>query len=327
MVYEGAAMTHHDANGPVIIAGSTHRELASSIASILGTTPGRVRFNRFSNENLKVCIEENVRERDVFVVQTSCPPVNESLMETLILIDALRSASAARITAVLPYLPYARSDKQDEPGISITARLVADLLETAGANRVLAMDLHSPQIVGFFRIPIDHVTAIPVLCEALLRGGGEGERVVVATDIGEAKDAGRFAASMKLPLAVIDKRRSGDDEHAVPNSIVGDVKGRHALIVDDEIATGGTIMEAGELVMGMGAASVEAAVVHPVLSGNAMERLRASSLRRLLVTDSIPLSPSKVDPRIEVVSVAPLLAEAIRRIHTGASLYDMASRR
>ncbi len=320
-------MTTAPSQDLVVIAGSTHAQFAARIAGELGAPLGRVRFNRFSNENLKVCVEENVRDRDVFVVQTSCPPVNESLMETLILIDALKSASAGRITAVLPYFPYARSDKQDEPGISITARLVADLVTTAGANRVLAMDLHSPQIVGFFRIPIDHVTAIPVLCEALLRGEGAAERVVVATDIGEAKDAGRFAGSMKLPLAVIDKRRSGDDEHAVPTAIVGDVKGRHALIVDDEIATGGTIMEAAELVIGMGAASVEAAVVHPVLSGNAVERLRASPLRRLIVTDSIPLPPSKADPRIEVVSVAPLLAEAIRRIHDGRSLYDMASRR
>ncbi len=312
---------------PVVIAGSTHRELASRIAAELKVPLGRVRFNRFSNENLKVGIEENVRDRDVYVVQTSCPPVNESFMETLILIDALKSASAGRVTAVLPYLPYARSDKQDEPGISVTARLVADLLVTAGANRVLAMDLHSPQIAGFFRVPIDHITAIPVLCDALVKRDEGAARVVVATDIGEAKDAGRFAGSMKLPLAVIDKRRTGDDEHAVPNAIVGDVKGRHALIVDDEIATGGTIMEAAELVMGMGAASVEAAVVHPVLSGNAVERLRASPLRRLIVTDSIPVPEHKRDPRIEVVSVAPLLAEAIRRIHGGHSLYDMASRR
>jgi ribose-phosphate pyrophosphokinase len=248
-------------------------------------------------------------------------------METLILIDALRSASAGRITAVLPYFPYARSDKQDEPGISITARLVADLLVTAGAHRVLALDLHSPQVMGFFRIPIDHLTAIPVLCEALLAKDPTAERVVVATDIGEAKDAGRFAARMKLPLAVIDKRRTGDDEHAMPTAIAGDVRGRHALIVDDEIATGGTILEAAGLVRKMGAAGVEAAVVHPVLSGNAIERLRASSLERLLVTDTIPLPPEKRDPRIEVVSVAPLLADAIGRIHRGDSLYDMASRR
>jgi len=311
----------------IVVSGTTHPALAAAITARLGATLGRVRFNRFSNENLKVCVEENVRDRDVFVLQTSCSPVNESFMETLILIDALRSASAGRITAVLPYFPYARSDKQDEPGISITARLVADLLVTAGAHRVLALDLHSPQVMGFFRIPIDHLTAIPVLCEALLAKDPTVERVVVATDIGEAKDAGRFAARMKLPLAVIDKRRTGDDEHAMPTAIAGDVRGRHALIVDDEIATGGTILEAVGLVRRMGAAGVEAAVVHPVLSGNAIERLRGSSLERLLVTDTIPLPPEKRDPRIEVVSVAPLLADAIGRIHRGESLYDMASRR
>lgn len=312
--------------GPVIVAGSTHPELAAAVADGLGARLARVRFNRFSNENLKVCVEENVRDRDVYVVQTSCPPVNESLMETLILIDALRGASAGRVTAVLPYLPYVRSDKQDEPGVSITARLVADLLATAGANRVIAMDLHSPQIHGFFRVPLDHLTAIPVLCSGL---GADPTvpRVVVATDIGEAKDAGRIAASLGLPVAVIDKRRSGDDEHAVPHTLVGDVRDRHALIVDDEIATGGTIMEAADLVLRLGAASVEAAVVHPVLSGNAVERLRGSSLRRLRVTDSIPLPPEKRDPRIEVVSVAGLLSEAIRRVHRGESVADLASHR
>jgi ribose-phosphate pyrophosphokinase len=313
-------------NDPVIVAGTSHPSLAQKIAAILGLPLGGVRFTRFSNENLKVRVEDNVRDRDVFVVQTSCPPVNEALMETLILIDALRSASAGRITAVIPYFPYARSDKQDEPGVSITARLVADLLVTAGAHRALLMDLHAPQECGFFRIPVDHITAIPVLCGELGRDT-ERSRVVVATDIGEAKDAGRFAATMSLPLAIINKKRTGDDEHAVPNAIVGDVKGRHALIVDDEIATGGTILEAADMLKRMGALSVEAAVVHPVLSGHAVQKLRESSLSRLLVTDSIPLPDEKRDPRIEVVSVAPLLAEAIRRIHTGGSLYDMASRR
>ncbi len=312
---------------PIVVSGTTHPALAESIAGALGVTPARVRFNRFSNENLKVCIEENVRGRDVFVVQSSCPPVNESFMETLILIDALRGASAGRITAVLPYLPYARSDKMDEPGVSITARLVADLLVTAGAQRVLALDLHSPQIHGFFRVPVDHITAIPVLGAALSSDPTDAPRVVVATDIGEAKDAGRFAARLGVPLAVIDKRRHGDDERAVPFTLTGDVAGCHALIVDDEIATGGTILEAAELVMRLGALSVEAAVVHPVLSGNAVKAVGASKLRRLRVTDSIPLPPEKRDPRIEVVSVAPLLAEAIRRIHKGESLADMASRR
>lgn len=314
------------ASDPIIVSGTSHPGLARAIAAALDTTLAGVRFTRFSNENLKVCIEDNVRDRDVYVVQTSCPPVNESLMETLILIDALRSSSAGRITAVLPYVPYVRSDKQDEPGVSVSARLVADLLVAAGASRILALDLHSPQIVGFFRVPVDHLTAIPVLCAGL--GGDDGvPRVVVATDIGEAKDAGRIAAQLGLPLAVIDKRRVGDDEHALPNAIVGDVRGRHALIVDDEIATGGTILEAAELVLSMGALSAEAAVVHPVLSGNAVQKLRASRLSKLRVTDTIPIPDEKRDPRIEVVSVAPLLAEAIRRVHLGESLYDMASRR
>ncbi len=313
-------------DGPLIASGSTHPALASAIAAHLGTDTARIRFNRFSNENLKVCVESNVRDRDVYVVQTSCPPVNESLMETLLLIDALRGASAGRVTAVLPYFPYVRSDKQDEPGVSITARLVADLLVTAGAQRLIAMDLHSPQIHGFFRVPVDHVTAVPVLGRAL-GAGGAVQRVVVATDIGEAKDAGRFAASLGVDLAVIDKRRTGDDEHAVPRALVGDVRGRHALIVDDEIATGGTIVEAAELVMRLGAASVEAAAVHGVLCGKALERIRSSPLQRVLVTDSIPLTDAKRDPRIEVVSIAGLLADTIGRTHRGESVADLASHR
>lgn len=314
------------AREPVVVGGSTHPVLVGAVSAKLGVEPAGVRFTRFSNENLKVCVEANVRDRDVYVLQTSCPPVNEALMETLILIDALRASGAGRITAVLPYFPYVRSDKQDEPGVSISARLVADLLVTAGAGRVLAMDLHSPQIHGFFRVPVDHITAMGVLC-AGLEADPTVPRVVVATDIGEAKDAGRIAAKLGLPVAVIDKRRKGDDEHAVPFTLAGDVRGRHALIVDDEIATGGTILEAAELVLRLGALSVEAAVVHPVLSGHAIERLHSSSLRKLRVTDSIPLPSGVVEPRIEVVSVAGLLADAIGRIHRGESVADLASHR
>ncbi|MBL8601319.1 MAG: ribose-phosphate pyrophosphokinase [Myxococcales bacterium] len=311
---------------PVLVAGTTHPSLGRDVAARLGVPLCPVRFTRFSNENLKVVIEGAVRDRDVFVLQTSCPPVNESLMETLILLDALRTAGAGRVTAVLPYFPYSRSDKLDEPGVSITARLVADLLVSAGAGRILTLDLHAPQIHGFFRVPMDHITAIPTLC-ASLATEASAPRVVVATDIGEAKDAGRFAARLGVPLAVIDKRRTDDSEHAVPHTLVGDVAGRHALIVDDEIATGGTILEAAEMVLRMGAASVEAAVVHPVLSGNVMQRLRASPLRRLRVTNTIPLRPECVDDRIEVVDIAPLIADSIGRIHKGERLDDVASRR
>jgi ribose-phosphate pyrophosphokinase len=311
-----------------ILAGSSHPSLAHSIAGALGVPLAQASVMKFSNENIKVRIEQSVRGNDVFVVQTSCPPVSDNLLELLIFIDALRGASAGRITAVLPYFPYVRSDKKDEPRISITARLVADLLQAAGADRVLSLDLHSAQIHGFFRIPMDHLTAIPLLVDALKRDAElMSAPVVIAPDVGEAKDAGRFARQLDAPLAIVDKRRTGDDERAHAQYLVGDVRGRHAVIVDDEIATGGTVFEAAGFVKTEGAASVRAAIVHPVLSGHAVERLRSSTLAKLLVTDTIPLPPEKQDPRIEVVSVAPLLAEAIRRIHEGRSVAAMMSTR
>ena len=211
------------------------------------------------------------------MVQTSCPPLSEHIVELLILLDALEHASARRVTAVLPYFPYARSDKKDEPRISITARLMADLLATAGADRVFTIDLHSPQIQGFFSIPADQLTAVPVLCERLEQGD-LSNTVVVAADVGEAKDAGRFAKRLDLPIAFIDKRRAGDDEKAQARHVIGDVVGKHCLLVDDEIATGGTIFAATEFLLDRGARSVSAAVVHPVLSGDALERLSASRL-------------------------------------------------
>ncbi|MSP61158.1 MAG: ribose-phosphate pyrophosphokinase [Myxococcales bacterium] len=308
--------------GLKVFTGSAHPALAQAICDALGLPLGRSTTRRFSNENLKVKIEENVREEDVFVVQPSCPPVSEGLVELLIMLDALKSASARRVTAVLPYYPYARSDKKDEPRISITARLVADLLEAAGADRVLTMDLHSPQIQGFFRIPSDQLTAVPLLCNHL-RTLGLREAVVVAADVGEAKDAGRFAKRLDLPLAIVDKRRSGDDERARVAHLVGDVAGRDCIIVDDEIATGGTLFEATDFLLGAGARSVQAAIVHPVLSGPATARLRGSPLVRLTVTDTIPIPPEKQDPKIDVLSVAPVLAQAITRIHDGASLSDL----
>src|SRR5260370_22777969 len=224
-------------DGLKVFSGSSHPALAQAICKCLGIAPGRLSTTRFSNENLKVKIEENVREQDVFVVQTSCPPVSEGIVELLLLLDALRRASARRVTAVLPYYPYARSDKKDEPRISVTARLMADLLETAGANRVLTLDLHSPQIQGFFSMPADHLTAVPLLCDHLRRES-LGDAVVVAADVGEVKDAGRFAKRLELPLAFIDKRRQGDDEKVRPVALVGDVVGKQCLLVDDEIATG-----------------------------------------------------------------------------------------
>lgn len=306
-----------------IFSGSAHPALAQAICDHLQMPLGRSQTIRFSNENLKVRILENVREADVFVVQPSCPPVSEGLVELLIMIDALRGASAERITAVCPYFPYVRSDKKDEPRISITARLMADLLQTAGADRVVAVDLHSPQVQGFFRTPADHLTATPILVEYLRRRPDLPDHVIVAPDAGEVKDAARYAKHLGIPLAIIDKRRFGDDERAHAVHLVGDVRGRRALIVDDEIATGGTVLEATEFVMRNGARDVSVAVVHPVLSGDAVARLRAAPITEIIVTDTIPLPPEKRDPKITVLSVGRLLAEAVARIHDGRSVSEL----
>jgi ribose-phosphate pyrophosphokinase len=309
--------------GLKVFAGGSHPVLAREICDCLGIPVGRAHTTRFSNENLKVKIEENVREEDVFVVQTASPPVSEGIVELLIFLDALKSASARRVTAVLPYYPYARSDKKDEPRISITARLVADLLSTAGADRVLTIDLHSPQIQGFFRAPADHLTAVPVLCDHLRKHEDLGNAVVVAADVGEAKDAGRFAKRLDLPIAFVDKRRSGDDEQAKAVAVIGDVVGKTCVLVDDEIATGGTIFEATDFLLASGAKRVIAAVVHPVLSGRAPQRLEQSPLEKLVVTNTIPIPAERQSDKIVTLSVAPLLATAITRIHDGRSVSEL----
>ncbi|HKQ70813.1 MAG TPA: ribose-phosphate pyrophosphokinase [Polyangiaceae bacterium] len=306
-----------------VFSGSSHPALAREICGELGLDLGLSHTTRFSNENLKIKIDENVREQDVFVVQTACPPLSEHILELLILLDALKHASAARVTAVIPYFPYARSDKKDEPRISITARLMADLLATAGANRVLTVDLHSPQTQGFFSIPADQLTGVPVLCERLAKDD-LSKTVVVAADVGEAKDAGRFAKRLNLPIAFIDKRRTGDDEKARAVHVIGDIVGKDCLVVDDEIATGGTIFAGTDFLLERGARSVSAAVVHPVLSGRALERLAQSRLSRLLVTNTIPIAESR-PKTVEILSVAPLLATAISHIHDGRSVSQLFS--
>ena len=310
-------------SGLKVFAGGSHPKLAAEICECLGIPLGRSHTTRFSNENLKVKIEENVREVDVFVVQTASTPVSESIVELLLFLDALKHASARRVTAVLPYYPYARSDKKDEPRISIAARLMADLLATAGADRVLTIDLHSPQIQGFFRMPTDHLTAIPVLCTYLRAEENLTNAVVVAADVGEAKDAGHFAKRLHLPIAFVDKRRNGDDEQARPVAVIGDVVGKTCLLVDDEIATGGTIFEATQFLLDRGAGRVIAAVVHPVLSGRAPTRLEASPLEKLIVTNTIPIPAERQSDKIVTLSVAPLLATAITRIHDGRSVSEL----
>ncbi|AWV89133.1 ribose-phosphate diphosphokinase [Bradymonas sediminis] len=302
-----------------IFSGSSHPVFANAICDYLGLELAKSHTVTFSNENLLVQIDENVRGGDVFVVQTSCPPVHTHLVETLIMIDALRSASASRITAVIPYFPYIRSDKKDRPRISIAARLMADLFETAGADRVLTMDLHTAQSQGFFRMPCDQLQGAGPLSERL-REEREDNWVLVAADAGEAKDVGRFANLLDLPMAIIDKRRDGDDDRARAVNLIGDVKGRVAVVIDDEIASGGTLIEAATFLKQHGATKVMAAATHPVFSSNAVQRINNAPIDKVLVTDTIPLPTDVTSDKIEVVSVAPMFAEAIARIRTGTSI-------
>ncbi len=311
------------ANSIRVIGGSAHPAFAERICAHLGVDLCKTKLTRFSNENLMVQILENVREADVFVVQPSCPPVSDGILELLITIDALRHASARRITAVLPYFPYTRSDKKDKPRISITARLMADLLETAGADRVLTMDLHAPQVQGFFRVPVDQLKAAPILCDHLRATRNLDNYVLVAGDVGEAKEIGGYANRLNLPIAIVDKRRDGDDEKPRAVHLIGDVKGKRALIVDDEIASGGTLIEAATFVLARGAVSVEAAAVHPVFSGDATSRIAASPLSSIVVTDTIPIAPEKRIDKIELCSVSELFAGAIMAIHNGSSISSL----
>jgi ribose-phosphate pyrophosphokinase len=303
---------------PLVFAGSSNQELAREICSCLGLPLGEVAVTRFSNDNVSVRIMQSVRERDVFVVQSLSSPVSEHIMELLIMMDALRSASAGRVTAVVPYFSYARSDKKDLPRISITARLLADLMVTAGANRVLTMTLHSPQVHGFFSVPLDHLTPVPVMTAYLEKLGLE-DCVAVAPDAGSAKRAGTYAERLNIPMAFIDKRRISDT--AVRHTaVVGDVAGKTAIIFDDEIATATSLVSTAEAVERAGAKAVYAAASHGVFCGPAIPRIKASNLRQVVVTNTVALPPEKRLDRIVTLSVAPLFAEAIKRIHVGESV-------
>jgi ribose-phosphate pyrophosphokinase len=301
-----------------VFAGRSHPELADEICRYLDIPLGKSYVNRFSNENLMVHIEENVRGADVFVIQTAAPPVNEGFIELLIYIDALKHASAGRITAVIPYFPYIRSDKKDKPRISISARLMADLLQTAGADRVVTMDLHAPQSQGFFRMPVDHLQATPIIADYLLKQD-LSNAVLVAGDAGEAKEVGRYANRLHLPMAIVDKRRYDDSEQALATNLIGTVDGKHAIIVDDEVSTGGTLTEAARFLMDRGATKVTAAFTHAVLAGPAVQRLNDSCIEGLTFTNTVPLQGKQSD-KFQVLSVAQLFAKAIRRIHDGDSI-------
>jgi ribose-phosphate pyrophosphokinase len=302
-----------------IFTGNAHPELASDICRYLEVPLGQCEVFEFSNENIFVRINENVRERDVFVVQPIASPVNTRLMELLIMIDAFRRASAGRITAVIPYFAYGRSDKKDQPRVPITARLVADLITTAGADRVLTIDLHAPQIQGFFRIPVDEMTAFPSLGE-YFQNHDHDNLVVVAPDLARAKDARNIAAKLDVPLAVVEKRRLGNAQQTEALQVIGEVEGFNALVVDDEIDRASTLCGVAELLLKNGALTVKAAAVHGVFSGPAIERLRNGPIEEIVIMDTLPQSPEKRIDRIHSLTVAPLLGEAIRCIHTGQSV-------
>ena len=300
-----------------ILSGNANPVLARAICRELKVPLAESFVGRFSEGEVRVKINENVRGKDVFVVQSTCPPVNDNLMELLILMDALRRASARRITAVIPYYGYARQDRKDQPRVPITAKLVANLIATAGANRVLTMDLHAGQIQGFFDIPLDHLYAINVF-EHYIRSRRMKSPVVVSPDVGGIKMARAYAKRLRAGLAIVDKRRDNPDSTEVMH-ILGEVRGRTCLLVDDLIATGSSLVEAAEALKRAGAMAVYACVTHPVLSGPAINRIGSSCLKELIVTDTIPMG-QKRHPKIAVLSVATLLSEAIRRIHYELSI-------
>ena len=301
-----------------IYHGNANPDLAQKICRYLGSEPGKLEVFQFANENIFVKILDNVREKDVFLIQPTSRPVNQSIMELLIMIDAFKRASAGRITAVIPFYAYGRSDKKDQPRVPITARLIADMITVAGADRVLSMDLHQGQIQGFFNIPVDELTAVHILSNYFKHK--HLQDLVVVTDLGFAKRARAFAELLEAPLAVIEKRRIGNLDRAELMNVIGEVRGRRAVIVDDEIDTGGTLIEIVRALEREGVSEIYACATHGVLSGPAVERIRDSSLREVVVTDSIPLPPAKRIPKITTLSVAPLIGEAIKRIHRGESV-------
>jgi len=305
-----------------VFTGNAHPALAQGICDYLGIPLGQCEVFEFSNENTFVRILENVRERDIFVIQPISSPVNKSLMELLIMLDALRRASAGRITAVVPYFGYGRTDKKDQPRVPITARLIADMITVAGANRLLTMDLHAGQIQGFFTIPVDELTALYMLGN-YFETKALGNLVVVATDIGISKRARDLAERLNTPLAIIEKRRVGNDDKAETLNIIGDVAGMRTLLIDDEIDTAGSLVTAAAALEQAGATEIYACCTHPVFSGSATKRIAQSQIKEVVVTDTIPIPESKKNEKITILSMASLLGEAIHRIHAGLSVGAM----
>ena len=305
-----------------VFTGNAHPALAQAVAEYLDIPLGQSETFQFSNENIFVRILENVRQRDTFVIQPLSSPVNNNLVELLIMLDALKRASAGRITAVVPYYGYGRTDKKDQPRVPITARLIADLLTVAGANRLLTIDLHAAQIQGFFNIPVDELTALYLLSDYFAEKDFD-DLVVVATDIGITKRARDLAAKLNAPLAIMEKRRVGNVDRTETLNVIGEVRGRVALTVDDEIDTGGSLVNTVSTLIERGAKEVYACCTHPVFSSSAIQRIASCPVREVVVTDTIPVVGSKKLDKITVLPIAPLLGEAIHRIHTGLSIGAM----
>ena len=312
------ALNHRKNDLPLLFAGNAHPEFARRVAQELGISLGDALVGRFSEGEIRVKIKQNVRGKDVFIIQPTSPPVNDHLMELLIMLDAVKRASARRITAVLPYFGYARQDRKDQPRVPITAKLVANLITVAGADRVLTMDLHAGQIQGFFDIPLDHLFAINAFVD-YFKSRPLTDLVVVSPDVGGIKMARAYAKRLRASLAMVDKRRINHMEAEVLD-IMGEVRGKTALIVDDLVATAGSLVEAVRALKEAGAKEVYAAITHAVLSGPAGERLSGSLLKELVVTDTIPIPMDRRIPKVRVLSVAPLFAKAIGCIHEESSI-------
>ncbi len=307
-----------------LFSGGANRGLSQSIADYLGVPLGRIALGRFPDGEISCKIDEDVRGRDVYLIQPTCPPVNENIMELLVMIDSCLRASAERITAVIPYFGYARQDRKDEGRVPITAKLVANLITRAGAGRVLTMDLHAAQIQGFFDVPVDHLYAAPVLNEHFLSSGIDmNEVVIVSPDEGSIKRALGHAKRIGGTVAIIDKRRMNATTTVQANILGGEVKGKIALMFDDMISTAGSICGAAKVLHEKGAKEIHVAATHAVLCGPAIERLSSANLKSLVCTNSIPLTPEQMLPQIKILDVAPLLGEAIKRIHRNESVSRM----
>ncbi len=305
-----------------VFTGNAHPILAQAVTDYLGIPLGKAEVFEFSNENIFVRILENVRQRDTFVIQPLSSPVNKSLVELLIMLDALKRASAGRITAVVPYYGYGRTDKKDQPRVPITARLVADLLTVAGANRMLTVDLHAGQIQGFFNIPVDELTTLYLLRDYFAKKDFD-DLVVVATDIGISKRARDLAAKLDAPLAIVEKRRVGNADQAETLNVIGEVEGKVALTVDDEIDTAGSLVGVVSALKERGVKEIYACCTHPIFSGAAIQGIASCPVKEVVVTDTVPVPEVKRLDKITVLPIAPLLGEAIHRIHTGLSIGAM----